>query len=58
MFQELTTIPEGAAIKHLGVKVTQDLDGASCLKVSKAAYLFYFFIYLVFIECSTDGCQG
>lgn len=33
-------IPEGGTIKHLRIKVTQDLDGASCLKGSKTVYFF------------------
>lgn len=38
-------------MKHLRTQVTQDLGGASCLKVAKTVHSF-------FITCSTDGLGG
>lgn len=38
-------------MRHLRTQVTQDLGGASCLKVAKTVHSF-------FITCSTDGLRG
>lgn len=52
IFQKLAVIiPEGGTIKHLRIKVAQDLGGASRLKVSKT-------VYSLPIRCSADGFRG